>query len=222
MIQNHMLNAGHFLKTSFSLLNRAVHIINDVKQSDKLNTLHKTEIDPVTTADLMAQFVIEEKYKEVYPGIKIFGEEAPASLIQSDISSIDHNASNFDESKFDHIQFPFEDCAVWIDPVDGTNEFVAGKLDEVTCMIALAVNGIPKIGLIATIWEPTDSESQKYKFNPSVYFAVDGVQNVFRYSLDQDSNVSLIKKFEPFGQENYSGKKLDLSSLLHRKDCDEL
>jgi 3'-phosphoadenosine 5'-phosphosulfate (PAPS) 3'-phosphatase len=37
---------------------------------------------------------------------------------------------------------------VWVDPLDGTNGFCSGDLDEVTILIGLSVDGKPRLGLI--------------------------------------------------------------------------
>ena len=37
---------------------------------------------------------------------------------------------------------------VWIDPLDGTKEFVNGNLSAVTVLIGLAIDGLPKLGVV--------------------------------------------------------------------------
>lgn len=37
---------------------------------------------------------------------------------------------------------------MWIDPIDGTRELVAGRLENVTCMIGVVLNKIPIMGLV--------------------------------------------------------------------------
>ena len=37
---------------------------------------------------------------------------------------------------------------VWIDPLDGTSDFVKGNLSAVTVLIGLAIDGVPKIGIV--------------------------------------------------------------------------
>lgn len=48
--------------------------------------------------------------------------------------------------KFD--EFQAEDAHVWIDPLDGTKDFVKGNLSACTVLIGLVINGIPKIGVV--------------------------------------------------------------------------
>ncbi len=44
--------------------------------------------------------------------------------------------------------FDVEKTIVWIDPLDGTTDFVKGNLSAVTVLIGLAIEGIPKIGVV--------------------------------------------------------------------------
>lgn len=37
---------------------------------------------------------------------------------------------------------------VWIDPLDGTKEYTTGNLSAVTVLIGLAIDGLPKIGVV--------------------------------------------------------------------------
>ena len=50
-------------------------------------------------------------------------------------------------------QFPFENfstenAVVWIDPLDGTSDFVRGNLSAVTVLIGLSINGVSKVGIV--------------------------------------------------------------------------
>ena len=48
--------------------------------------------------------------------------------------------------KFD--TFSTEKAVVWIDPLDGTKEYINGNLSAVTILIGLAIEGVPKIGVV--------------------------------------------------------------------------
>jgi len=45
-------------------------------------------------------------------------------------------------------KFNVKDAVVWIDPLDGTNDFVKGNLSAVTVLIGLSINGISRIGVV--------------------------------------------------------------------------
>ena len=43
--------------------------------------------------------------------------------------------------------FSAKDAKVWIDPLDGTSQYVKGNLSAVTVLIGLAINNVSKIGI---------------------------------------------------------------------------
>jgi 3'(2'), 5'-bisphosphate nucleotidase len=202
-------------------------------------------LEPVTTADLMSQYIIETKFAQIFPDVKIFGEEAAEKLIPSDLTGLDPWANNFPAEDFNNLSWPSKDCTIWIDPVDGTQEFVNGKLDEVTILVALAVNGRPEIGVIGKIWEKdfagnesleTDLEALQYKFDQSYFFGIRGRPKVTKLKFCSESQVEFVQEFAPFCErpENkvyvgltgetatdiFSQKKFyfDVSSLKKRAD----
>ena len=44
--------------------------------------------------------------------------------------------------------FDPKDAVVWIDPLDGTSDFVSGNLSAVTVLIGLSIKGISRIGIV--------------------------------------------------------------------------
>ena len=44
--------------------------------------------------------------------------------------------------------FNTRDSVIWIDPLDGTNDFVKGNLPAVTVLIGLSINGVSKAGIV--------------------------------------------------------------------------
>jgi 3'-phosphoadenosine 5'-phosphosulfate (PAPS) 3'-phosphatase len=56
---------------------------------------------------------------------------------------------------------PFEtfntnDAVVWIDPLDGTSDFVRGNLPAVTVLIGVSLKGIGKIGVVHHVFDEAD------------------------------------------------------------------
>ena len=47
-------------------------------------------------------------------------------------------------------RFNVDDAVVWIDPLDGTSDFVKGTLDAVTVLIGLSLKGKSRAGIIHT------------------------------------------------------------------------
>jgi len=128
--------------------------------------------NPVTIADLTIQKTIEHVLLSFYPTINIIGEEDPSTYshikplvniadirkeaITEEFLSKNYearkelisNSSFKDEVLEDPFSFNAEDLSVWIDPIDGTRELCAGRLENVTCMIGVVYNKIPIMGLV--------------------------------------------------------------------------
>ena len=58
------------------------------------------------------------------------------------------------QDKFEN--FSTKNATVWVDPLDGTQEFVNGNLSGVTVLIGLAIDGIPKIGVVHNPYRNND------------------------------------------------------------------
>jgi 3'(2'), 5'-bisphosphate nucleotidase len=107
----------------------------------------KADNSPVTIADEAAQAVIHEGLARLVPGIPVISEEAP-----------DDWRDNEPPHEF-----------LLVDPLDGTAEFLAGRL-EYTVNIALVRGGTPAIGLVAApalglIWRgATDYGAERLRF----------------------------------------------------------
>jgi 3'(2'), 5'-bisphosphate nucleotidase len=98
-------------------------------------TRHKADNSPVTQADEAAQAAIIAGLARVAPGVPVLSEEA----------ACDWNKT--------------PDEFLLVDPLDGTAEFIAGRL-EYTVNIALVRNHVPVVGVVAApalglIWRGT-------------------------------------------------------------------
>ena len=55
--------------------------------------------------------------------------------------------------------FSTRDAVVWIDPLDGTSDFVKGNLTAVTVLIGLAINGKSRLGVVhKPFWDADQSK----------------------------------------------------------------
>ena len=61
-------------------------------------------------------------------------------------------------------EFYEEDMVIWIDPLDGTQGFVEGHLNHITCMIGLAINKRPRAGIIHKPFYNQDISMQRTYF----------------------------------------------------------
>ena len=111
-------------------------------------TRHKADTSPVTLADEAAQAAILQGLSRILPDVPVASEEAACQW----------------EGKA-----PGE--FVLVDPLDGTAEFLAGRL-EYTVNIALVRDGIPAVGVVAApalglIWRGvTDHGAERLGFSP--------------------------------------------------------
>ena len=55
-------------------------------------------------------------------------------------------------------EFSTEKAVVWIDPLDGTKDFTNGNLSAVTVLIGLAINGIPKLGIVHNPFKTNEND----------------------------------------------------------------
>ena len=55
-------------------------------------------------------------------------------------------------------KFSVKNTQVWIDPLDGTNEFTRGNVSAVTILVGLAIDGIPKLGVVHYPFESNEKD----------------------------------------------------------------
>jgi 3'-phosphoadenosine 5'-phosphosulfate (PAPS) 3'-phosphatase len=115
----------------------------------------------MTIADTAAQKVIVSSLLSKYPQLNIVGEEDEP--IEIDAAS----KKELNDTMLDHVEFylpsfvkesdDFEDAPAelkldeivcYVDPLDGTREFVEGRLSNVQCLIGLCWRGRPLLGAI--------------------------------------------------------------------------
>lgn len=96
--------------------------------------------------------------------------------------------------------FSTEKAVVWIDPLDGTKEYLSGNLSAVTVLIGLAIDGVPKIGVVHHPFKTNE--------NDGTGLTIFGTQEHGAFSLDYNKNMSkeelekrVPKYLEPFVEE---------------------
>ena len=92
--------------------------------------------------------------------------------------------------------FNTSNAVVWIDPLDGTSDFVKGNLPAVTVLIGLAVDGYSRAGVIHNPFSVEDQEK-------SVTFFGTGEHGAFKtpFTMDmgeQECSERAIEYLEPF------------------------
>lgn len=68
---------------------------------------------------------------------------------------------------------------MWVDPLDGTSEFIRGNLEAVTVLIGLAVDGRSKLGVIHSPFERSPHKQPYTLFGSEEHgaFRVDSENN---------------------------------------------
>lgn len=138
------------LATAVSAAEKAGKIIRQVMSSGNLEIVLKGVNDPQTAADRSAQVTILSILSKRFPKLTIIGEE------DDDIGKLDASIPDcipsetvLNESCPSRLKsLNEEDIVVWVDPLDGTNEFTKGLVEHVTVLIGLAVNGEAVGGVI--------------------------------------------------------------------------
>lgn len=82
--------------------------------------------DPVTRADKEANALLIERLTRDFPGVPIVAEESDPATFEG---------------------FGSAPCALFVDPVDGTREFIA-KNGEFAVMLGFAEAGVPTVGVV--------------------------------------------------------------------------
>jgi 3'-phosphoadenosine 5'-phosphosulfate (PAPS) 3'-phosphatase len=61
-------------------------------------------------------------------------------------------------------KFDVKDAVVWVDPLDGTSDFVKGNLPAVTVLIGLSINGYSRIGVVHNPFSDEDQTKGRTLF----------------------------------------------------------
>ncbi|VDK89435.1 unnamed protein product [Litomosoides sigmodontis] len=133
--------------------------ILDISDEKKLNVFKKAETDVgkaelLTAADLLSNQLIINVLKR-YPGLRVISEEKDEELssvdyekYQSQQQELYTNVRNIVDL-FPSRKYMLSKLALWIDPLDATQEFTGeGLFEYVSVMICIALDGEPIFGVI--------------------------------------------------------------------------
>jgi len=111
--------------------------------------------DPLTEGDLRSHHIMVHGLSATFPGLRIISEENHSEAEDGRINSIHPLQINPHQIHFNtkiralpDVRVSFGDVVVWIDPLDATKEYSENLTQYVTTMVCLAVNGVPKIGVV--------------------------------------------------------------------------
>lgn len=119
----------------------------------------------MTLADTSAQKVIVSSLLNQYPDLNIVGEEDESVVVDGNSSNVelrqDLDLQFFHACTEGAAQLPIpdelelKDVVVYVDPLDGTREFVEGRFDNVQSLIGLCYRGRPLLGAIGLPFPPS-------------------------------------------------------------------
>lgn len=145
-----MISSNVLLKlisSSVPIAAKAGGEIRRIYNSGRLGVVSKGFRDYQTEADRLSQAVIVSHLSRRFPKCKICGEEDGS--ISEEIVQIATRLDNDDTCDQDVLKqvcpkqyesIREEDITIWIDPMDGTSEFVSGLPEPVTILIGFSVN----------------------------------------------------------------------------------
>lgn len=142
-------------------------------------------IEPDVFTDAVKSFISSEFLTNSYESRKEWIESHLRKYYDSEDIGVDNFTS-----------FNTKDAVVWIDPLDGTNDFVRGNLSSVTVLIGLAINERSRLGIIHNPFNEDDNSLGRTMFGCAEH----GVFEV-KYNQNQDIDAQLqrrIKYLEPF------------------------
>lgn len=115
-----------------------------------LGIVEKGKNDLQTEADRAAQNCILASLSKQFPGVTIIGEEGQSSCdVPTDwiVSGSDDEVLKLNcPEEFQSVNE--NDVVVWVDPLDGTNEYTQGLVEHVTVLIGVAIRNRAVAGVI--------------------------------------------------------------------------
>jgi len=147
----------------------------------------------VTQADFDAQARIIGGLRQTWgDDLRMIGEEdeddAPPTTTLVGDGLLDRTLllDSFSEKLLDE-EIPINELALFIDPLDGTREFVEGRLENVACLIGITRNSRPIAGVIGLPF-PEGSQNKPVR----VYYAIgDQLGNAGSWPVQIDDEVDM-------------------------------
>lgn len=149
------LRSAHLFSAILQLSQKAIQEIRQVESSGVLNMINKgtaDTLDPCTEADTRSQGIIMSNLLRLFPSLQIIGEEhlePDSSLLVSNLV-LDLIPESLIPEGLREVSI--DTLNVWVDPLDGTVEFINGNLAAVTSLIGVAMNGRPIFGAVGLVF----------------------------------------------------------------------
>lgn len=139
------------IATAVAVSKKAGAEVRRITRSGQLDVVDKGVQDFQTQADRTAQRLIVASLTKKFPQCTIVGEEDLPEDKEADESLV---VDTYDQDVMkltvpsEYAKVKPEEITIWVDPLDGTTEFVRGFLDHVTVLIGISVRGRSIAGII--------------------------------------------------------------------------
>ncbi|XP_046353426.1 inositol monophosphatase 3-like [Haliotis rufescens] len=113
----------------------------------------------LTQGDLQSHKAIFYGFEKAFPGLRVLSEEHDTEPVDlNTIPSVNKELEEVMDIVLSDQSIPMNSIAIWIDPLDATQEYTEALYQYVTTMVCVVVNGEPRIGVIhrpfsdETVW----------------------------------------------------------------------
>mmetsp|Transcript_12214 Transcript_12214/g.17823 ORF Transcript_12214/g.17823 Transcript_12214/m.17823 type:complete len:349 (+) Transcript_12214:329-1375(+) len=169
------INTLELLSTLIDATHHGSTTIQTLCNEARSNTIQfKEEGDArsaMTIADTTAQAVIVSSLLHKYPNLNIVGEEdeSVAQVVDPEkvrelkgelLQKFDWFVGGSPEIPQPPMELDLTEVIVYVDPLDGTREFVEGRLENVQCLIGCVYRGIPLLGAVGLPFPSLESKEE--------------------------------------------------------------
>ncbi|ESN90632.1 hypothetical protein HELRODRAFT_70686 [Helobdella robusta] len=176
------------IASSITIANRSGNIIREVMSGGNLQIVDKVLFginDLQTEADRRVQKCILASLHHKFPDLTVIGEEEDTFdnsewIEEGEDDEVYKQEKNFPPQLLSANQ---NNLCVWVDPLDGTNEYTKGHLDHVTVLIGIAVDGKAVAGIIHQPYYKCDCGAGNVKLGRTIW----GVVGLGAFGLTRQS-----------------------------------
>ncbi|XP_076463057.1 inositol monophosphatase 3-like [Babylonia areolata] len=166
--RNERVSMRELLSVSIVLAERGGKRVREIADAHKLQATSKGKTkegakEMLTQGDLESHRTIVNGFLKAFPGLTVISEEHENKPVDfNQIPDVDKQLFEVVTSVLSDQKIPINNIAVWIDPLDATQEYTEGLYEYVTTMVCVVVNGEPTIGVIhrpftdETVWAWVD------------------------------------------------------------------
>lgn len=154
VLSSEKIHLGHLLSASIELAERAGKEVAEVRMKENQDIdqevkgeTHEGAKEYVTRGDMMSHRALVKGLLKVFPGITYVSEEHEKET-DSNVRAPNIDRKEIMEISTQGDEVDLSRVAVWIDPLDATQEYTDKLLQYVTVMVCITVDGKPVAGVI--------------------------------------------------------------------------